>query len=175
MAAGASPNIERTKRSSRRGVPRMRCSTSKKARSKSPLPRSRARKPSSLAGRIITFVHKFAGNEGNIAPREPNVFEDGIRQFVQCTRHPMDKLAAARSCDGRVKNKIDHCGLHAWCIAGCGQLFPGWIRRSYSSASACSAATPFPEKDGPCISASVRGDTFASARIVVPMPGLRAE
>lgn len=34
-----------------------------------------------------------------------------------------------------------------------------------------SAAAPSPAKDGPCISASVRGDRSASWRIVAPIPG----
>jgi hypothetical protein len=46
-AAEPSPNIEGTKRSSHRAAPRMQCSISGRARSKSRLFPSKARKPSS--------------------------------------------------------------------------------------------------------------------------------
>ena len=48
-------------------------------------------------------------------------------------------------------------------------------RRSYSSASAVSAAAPSPANEGPCISARVFGASFARPRSVAPMPGLRDE
>jgi hypothetical protein len=130
-----------------------------------------------IVGWATVFGCQLAGDERNLITRKPDILEHDVRQIIQRAARPEDKLAVARSCTGKMNNNIGHCGLRSWRIAWCVQFFgvPGWMRRSYSSASARSAAAPSPEKEGPCISASVRGDTFASARIVAPMPGLSAE
>ena len=67
-----------------------------------------------LPRRVSPFRHEPPDNEGNVASRKPNVFEDGIRQFVEQAAHPVGNPAVARSWPGQVILYIGHCGLHAF-------------------------------------------------------------